>query len=560
MLNIQVPNNLIEKLSKEIANNININTLELGLDYFKKGRIKQIALKNSTVTAIVKGTGLYTGLYTVSIDLNDFSQSRCSCPEGKYCKHTAATFFDLYSQYDEPYSFFKDYKSKTRGQASTAPVRQTGSTEKSAATAQKKARSKNTGVKQTKPLKEVDSWYYHFEKTFNLIFKENELYINPWGFYFNHTYLFEMVYIKFRDTPYPLSQDWPKEKTDIYRLNAIIFFLTQLEKLNEQRGNIHITQGVFDLYTKDLQDNMPQRLTLEKKDEYVQFLIKSVNIINRHLLLNNNLIFDWLHIFRLMWSNVFNHPIWIQRVYDLLEDVRKKAEASTPKYYYLSLGLAHFKVMAKRDEEARALLQGLEFSSLNVFYYYLSFFRQSNEWDRLLAWLSWLSPLVQKANNVDFETICKYWIIVAENTRSSDEMEKQLIAWLPRSCNVLAEFLLKSNRYGDWTDLHICYARKFFLEARSNHMAGVSSYELSLVEAQELQALLPLYHQRIVQYLDEKNRKAYQEAVKLLKKLRAVYNKLKLKDEWKNFILRLVKHYQRNKAFHEELRKGKLIT
>ena len=559
MLNIQVPNNLIEKLSKEIAGNLNFNTLERGLDYFKKNRIKQITLENSTVKAIVKGTGLNSGLYTVSIDLNDFSQSRCSCPEGKYCKHTAATFFDLYSQLNEPYTFFEDYKINTRGQTSATSVKQTGNNEKSAATTQKKARSKNTGVKQTKPLKEVDLWYDHFEKTFNLAIKNNEQYINPWGFYFNHTYLYETVFIKFIDTPYLLSQDWPKEKTEIYRMSAIIFFLAQLEKLNEQRGSIHIVQGVFDRYNKDLLYSIPQTLTLEKKDEYVQFIIKAVNIINRHLLLNDKLIFDWLHFFRLMWSTVFNHPVWIKRVSDLLEDVQKKVDISTSKYYYVSLGLAHFKVIAKRDEEAMALLQGLEFSSLNVLDDYLSSFSRYKEWDRLLAWLRWLSPKVEQASIVDFEIVYKYWIMAAENNPIFDEVEKQLKAWLPRSRNIYAEFLLENKRYEDWTDLHICYARKFFHDTWSSHLTGVSSHELSLVE-QDLQALIPLYHLRIVQYLDEKNRKAYQEAVKLLKKLRAVYNKLKLKDEWKNFILRLVSHYPRSKAFHEELRKGKLIT
>ena len=567
MLNSQVPNSLIDKLSEQIADALNFNTLEFGLDYFRKGRIKQITLKDSTVEATVRGSGLYNGLYKVSIDLNDFIQSHCSCPDRKNCKHIAATFFNLYTKQHRPETFFRNYTSKKMGQAYTEPmkqpdsnesldlpVKQNGNNKKSAAAASK---NNNTGVK-SKPRKEVDLWYDHFEKTYNWLIKGNEQ-ISHWGFYFNHIYLYEAIFTKFCDTPYPLSQDWPKEKTEIYRMNAIIFFLAKLEKLNESKDNSQLIQVIFNRYTKDLLDSMPKTLTIEKKDEYVQYLIKAVNIINRHLLLNAKLKFDWLYFFRIMWSTVFNHQIWINRVYDLLEDVRKKAETSSSKYYYVSLGLAHFKVMAQRDDEAIALLQGLEFSSIKVFDDYLSSFSQSEEWDRLLAWLRWLSPLVEQASVEDFETVCEYWLLAAENTDALEEVEKQLRTWLPRSCNIYAEFLLENKKYSDWTDLHICYSKRFLHDVRSSHLDGVSSYELSLIE-QDLQALIPLYHYRVVRYLDEKNRKAYQEAVKLLKKLRAVYNKLKLKDEWKNFILRLVNHYSRNKAFHEELRKGKLIT
>ncbi|ACV64981.1 zinc finger SWIM domain protein [Desulfofarcimen acetoxidans DSM 771] len=550
MLNIKIADNLLERLSGEIADNLNYDTLKLGLKYFHKGRIKQINLKNSAVEAKVKGTGLYNGLYTVNIDLENFSQSRCSCPEGRYCKHLAAAFFNLYAQYNDPNDFWEYFEISRKGPG--------GSIEK-ALPANKNPVDKNTRDNPKKSPKEVDLWYDHFKITLDLIYRENEQFINPWGYYFNHTYLFDKVYIKFRDTPYPYSQNWPGEKRDIYRLNAILFFLSQLEKINKEKGNIYITQGIYELYTSELLESIPQNLTLEKKDEYVQFLIKPINIINRHLLLNNNLIFDWLYYFRLLWSNVFNHPLWVKRVYGLLEDVQKKAEAATPKYFFVTLGLVHFKIMAGKDKEARLLLREQKFFSPNVFFDYLDLFSRAKDWDRLLPWLRWLSPLMESAGNQDFDSVCRYWLTTAQYDGACEEAEQRLKSWLPRSRNILADFLFANERYEDWADLHICHARKFTYDGRNSHLPGVNSHELSTVQEEHLQALIPLYHHRIVQFIDEKNRKAYQEAVKLLKKLRTVYNKLKLKDEWSNFILSLVDFYPRNRALHEELRKGKLI-
>ncbi len=80
------------------------------------------------------------------------------------------------------------------------------------------------------------------------------------------------------------------------------------------------------------------------------------------------------------------------------------------------------------------------------------------------------------------------------------------------------------------------------------------------LESCEPAVLIPLYHQWAAKLIEEKNRSSYREAVRLLKKLRSLYNRQKMGKEWDTFISRLSLRFPRMRAFQEELRKGKLIS
>ncbi|MEG3071916.1 MAG: hypothetical protein RQM92_14715 [Candidatus Syntrophopropionicum ammoniitolerans] len=71
---------------------------------------------------------------------------------------------------------------------------------------------------------------------------------------------------------------------------------------------------------------------------------------------------------------------------------------------------------------------------------------------------------------------------------------------------------------------------------------------------------MPLYHQWAARLIDQRKRQSYIEAVRLLKKLRTLYNRQRMGKEWRAFISRLASHYPRLRALQDELRKGKLIS
>ena len=71
--------------------------------------------------------------------------------------------------------------------------------------------------------------------------------------------------------------------------------------------------------------------------------------------------------------------------------------------------------------------------------------------------------------------------------------------------------------------------------------------------------LLPILHQAVDGLIEQKNRVSYKQAVRLLKKLRTIYKKLKRVPEWEAFIDKLLKRYKRLRAFQEECVRAKLV-
>ncbi|MEC0213863.1 hypothetical protein P4H70_33625, partial [Paenibacillus ehimensis] len=95
----------------------------------------------------------------------------------------------------------------------------------------------------------------------------------------------------------------------------------------------------------------------------------------------------------------------------------------------------------------------------------------------------------------------------------------------------------------------------------SNRVSPLDLYSLDLqtVEKHDPSLMLPLFHQAVERCIAEKNRTAYKNAVRLLKKLHTLYKKLNRSNDWDDFIYRLAMKYSRLRALQEELRKGKWI-
>ena len=95
-------------------------------------------------------------------------------------------------------------------------------------------------------------------------------------------------------------------------------------------------------------------------------------------------------------------------------------------------------------------------------------------------------------------------------------------------------------------------------------LVGFSVWEiekdiLKEIAASDPEALIPSYHRAAAFFIDQKNRSAYKEAARHLKKLRTLYKKAKKQQVWERYISQLSASYKRLRALQEELQKGKLI-
>ena len=76
--------------NKYLKDNSKPGSWRRGYEYFKKGQVEEITLKDSTVTGKIKGN--YKSYYETSIKFNKTSaKPSCSCPlEEPWCKHAVA--------------------------------------------------------------------------------------------------------------------------------------------------------------------------------------------------------------------------------------------------------------------------------------------------------------------------------------------------------------------------------------------------------------------------------------------------------------------------------------
>jgi len=90
---------------------------------------------------------------------------------------------------------------------------------------------------------------------------------------------------------------------------------------------------------------------------------------------------------------------------------------------------------------------------------------------------------------------------------------------------------------------------------------GGQKYKLKVAETAEKghpQVSITFYKEMAEQAIERKNRSAYQEAIERLKRVKALYERLKASSEWDSYIQSLRTKHERLKALQEELRKARL--
>lgn len=523
----EISSRQLTELAEKIYRYLSRDIIKQGLDYFKQNHVLQIEYNNSIISSTVNGSRPYS----VLIYLNDFTNSTCSCQKKNFCKHIAATFFHIYTKINTPRPDAQTKQTPTKKQA--------GLSGKIIA-----------GKRKPAPEGPVEVWYDIFEQEYELVRQSVKRYFKPFidHEYYNHFY---KVYDEFQKNINVHYIGWSEEFQTLYQAFATLFILTRLEEASWKYDRLHWEHYFIEDYEKDLVEKFPIDLYQEHYEKFMPFLQKALEIIRNRLFQQNNPLFDWLLIYRCMYPIFCYDPEWLKTETTRLEEIMKKADKNHRHHYNAAIGLAHFKFQAEQADEALIILRQLDYPRLDDLHYYLYFFYTTEKWDQLYQWLAWLASGMEN-NRDDLEGIFEYCVDAAERSPNAEKFIQMIKLWLPHSLEYYAELLLNTKRYQDWAELRICYWSASGEEAIKE--------EAHLVEAREPAALLPLYHQWVVRLIEGRNRKAYQSAVKILKKLRAIYKKQKKIRDWNAYILQLADHHARMKAFQDELRKGSLIS
>lgn len=537
MLKTQITREELERLGAEIRRHFDLHTVERGLEFQQKGYVYN--------TEVVPGRAIVSKVqggqvYDVKLDLDFFGLSECSCPYDGCCEHMAAVFFYAYAVYMRPDAFVKEWKLK---QEEPQPAGKASKLHRQTAL----LASAQPAVSSLKESDPPELWLAHVEREF-AAFSERH---NQWK------YDIEEYYSAAVQTAIRPSTWWLPGTKRLLTAMGLLYALRKLEQDCEAGGQyganrqLHFKETAEALERR-LADTVDEIEAAETARRWPDHLLSLGGFVTRALAAKPAVTYvRWLDMYRLLWTRLLRQEAWVDwetaRIDSILADSARLTESE--KDDWLKAG-AHFDMLAGRDQEAwRKLCMTSSFHPEEGLFY-ADEFRRTGQWERLWLWLQRLLPQCRKTDRELFRKLCAYAAEAAKPLGREDEWARALVSMLPASYYVYTEFLIRAGRFREWTDYHLAENVPVF-ELYPSDLRAAESHDPTLV--------LPLYHQTIERCILQKNRTAYKEAIRLMKKLASLYAQAGQPERYELFLRRLSQHYSRLRAFREELTKGKLL-
>ncbi|MCS7464846.1 SWIM zinc finger domain-containing protein [Paenibacillus doosanensis] len=531
MLKLQIPKNRMNYLIERMQHDFELAVLEQGWEYYHKGRVSNIELLHGVeIHSLVGGSRSYE----VVLDMDRFEKSECGCSHEGCCKHMAATLFTLYASFARPELLLQHLKQtimvKNRQQQS-----RTGAS---------KPEKKAERLEAPKPSQPPSVWQRFFDQQF-------------YGYSLSQQHSIELFYSTSQESLLPLAASWDQTLRGLYDLHVLLFAMRKIEQFYSETKTSYMSYYIetgCKTTAKQCMEQLAKQLPgvdmgqLAKR--HAGALDETLTMLGDIALSGKESPLDWLMAYRSIWSLLADYPERIDKEKKRLRLLLSKTSLLPRRRDALLVALAHFDVMDGHDDKARAMLEELSKREARDSFLYLHRCYERQQWDRMLAWLRWMLPVMQRAQQEELRTFCTYWMEAVSRQPDDGEWVDVMIALLPRTYYFYTSYLLKAGRFKSWVDLQI-----------ANRVSPIDLYTLDLktVEEHNPSLLLPLYHQAVERCIAEKNRNAYKMAIKLLKKLHAYYKKLDRENTWEEYIYRLATRYARLRALQEELRKGKWI-
>ncbi|GAA4708225.1 SWIM zinc finger family protein [Brevibacillus fulvus] len=538
MLQKELSREQVLHLAEQVADQIDAPIIEQGYDYFSRGMVFNIHVVDGTlVTSDVQGTRIYH----VEIDLDFLVSSTCSCPATGYCKHQTATFFQMYSVFANPKTFLKEVKKPRNFTFSRSMLYQVPKIRVNPAAVQSPVLTVEKTITEHATVAQWWSFLADWTETlFNTI----------------DSYRIAAELTTSYQRALTVSENWPKPLAQLFAIHASLFHLLAIQQY-VQRENLSATSYLYlelsrisEQFVNQLEASLLATDIAALRDAYPSYLEDTLQKVKEIRSMDSRVI-NWLFVYRLLWWFLFNQPAWIETERTDLQRQLARPDLSAQERRKLLLMLSHLSVVTGEDQAA--LAQWREWGNLSLAFYlfYLKAFGRRNEWQRVLEWLDELCEVIGEADSQDFRLILGLWHEALQETNQQQRWGSVLKRFLPRSLYQYSAHLLEHQHYREWIDLQLSN-QVSYLEISSDH--------LKLIESLRPDLLLPYYIGEINRLLEQRNRAAYKSAVRLIKKLRACFNKAQQKERWKSYIEQLTAKHSRLRAFQEELRRGNIIT
>lgn len=472
----------------------------------------------------------------VTLDLDFLEISSCTCPAIDFCRHKMALFFYMYSSVDRIGTLLEDWKA---GNKSVQPI------PKSLAITKIKDRQKEYDEKS------LQSWIDFFNKQYSTFER---------GYTVKNHFFFSTIYHTFFQSlkrKAPLAVELKK----IFHIHAALFCIDKIIELVEelQLRNYQIDTYVkpyFHNFTDIVFENCDQLNRVALPFSMDSLLEESIEQVRHCLLSKSDMSFQFerIQMIRLIWVTLLRH----KKLIDKEEAYFSERESEKIITEEERIFLTHLRFLQKNDKGAIATLEDLGSQAVPYSFWWITYLSNHQDWIRAKLWVEYsLTHIMSYINRIPSydgrRHITRSYLSAIVDYASQDRSPyvtamQQLV---PYSFREYSDYLLEAEDYRKWIELQMLVG--FDVDDCDRH-------DLKLVEENDRKALLPFYHQAIMNAIELKNRVSYKKAVKYLKRVRTQYKRLKKEDEWAAYITTLAASKKRLRAFQEELVRASLIV
>ncbi|WP_400163654.1 SWIM zinc finger domain-containing protein [Brevibacillus sp. TJ4] len=507
--------------------------LERGYSYFSDGAVFNTRVQDGRYLASnVQGTAVYD----VLLDLKDVQNSTCSCPYTRCCKHIAATFFQMYSVFDNPRSFL------ARARQPRSPVFTPSMLIPAYRDVLKQISDEREAPSPTSPLRpqsSVDEWWSFMESwTRNLPAAMEQ-----------HRASTELM------TSYQnllhLAVHWNIGRARLFSIHAILFHLLTLEDFvhthRHSNWSVDLTQTAEKLL-EHLEGSLYELDTEQMQKDFPAEWEATLAITSRLKRRNRSALY-WAYAYRMIWWELGANVSWVEREVAELEHELQFPTLSPGQHEMYRLFRAHFFVQEGHDQPALEIWLSLPRIPLSFYLYYIKAFARDGEWARVLVWTKALERQIATAVSADYRFAVAIWQEAMKNVGKAEECGRELRNFLPASFYEYSSHLEENGEHRRWIDLHLSY---------QTPLADLPPARIKMLEESEPELLFPVYLQEVNRLIQKRTRPSYQEAIRHLKKVRALYQKADREQGWNEYVKRLMEKHNRLRAFQEEVRRGNL--
>ncbi|WP_312108360.1 SWIM zinc finger family protein [Brevibacillus reuszeri] len=532
MLQRELTRDQANQVGEQILAQIEGHIIERGYHYFSDGVVFNTRVEKGTILlSDVQGSAVYH----VALDLDAVQNSTCSCPYSRLCKHIAATFFQMYSVFENPRHFLARAQKPRRVQFSKAmltPAYKNGSQ----LIAGSEAHAVQSSLTATSTVRD---WWAFFESWTRNLSAAMETYRAS-------TELFSSY-----QNVLGVAASWPSDRAQLFAIHANLFHLLTLQefvkKYRQSFWYLDLTQTAERLL-EQLEASLYYADLAGLRQNHAEAVKETLLIVKRMKSDDSSSLY-WSFAYHMMWWYLLHDQSWVlDETSELDQLIHNPETKANEKERYLLLR-ALFYVMEHNDEAALRIWLPNRQLTLSFYLTYLKSFARENDWPRFLFWMEWLEQLVGQAETGQYRLVTAIWLEAMEQTEQLTESGAMLKRFLPNSFHEYATYLYENKRYKQWIDLHMSYQVP---------LSDITAAQAKEIEDSVPALLFPLYLREVNRLINERNRPAYKEAIKLLKKVRSAYSKANEEARFERYVDQLSAKYNRLRAFQEELRRGNL--